>query len=312
MKNFSVIFPGYGLYNIEFLKLFSKKYHIVRKTFKEASDILNYNVYNSFFKKKNNFTFHNKNIYLLTFISSVAIYRILEKKINIQPNIMSGHSIGQYSALVCNKNILFEEAINIIKIRNKIMLEAVKNTRVLTLVVLGLSYNLIKKTCLLISNKKKVFISIINSKKQIVITGNYSTVYSAGLIFKKKFYAKIIRLPMSIASHCLLMKNYKEQFSYYLKKIKIFTGKYPVISNHNAKIILSKKEIYSSLIKQIYKKVQWNKSIKKIISMGINIFIEVGPGNILTNLNKENKNISSYSTNEYKKLLLVMDIIKKL
>ncbi|WP_154061188.1 hypothetical protein [Buchnera aphidicola] len=117
---------------------------------------------------------------------------------------------------------------------------------------------------------------------------------------------------MSIASHCLLMKNYKEKFSYYLKKIKIFKGKYPIISNHNANIILSKKEIYSSLIKQIYKTVQWNKSIKKIISMGVNIFIEVGLGNILTNLNKENKNIFSYSTNEYKKLLLVMDIIKKL
>ncbi|VFP88398.1 Malonyl CoA-acyl carrier protein transacylase [Buchnera aphidicola (Cinara piceae)] len=312
MKKFSVIFPGYGLYNIEFLKKFIKKYSIIQQTFKEASDIVNYNIENYFFKKKNNFTFYNKNIYLLTFISSVAIYRLLEKEINIQPNIISGHSIGQYSALVCNKNILFKEAIKIIKIRNKIMLKAVQNIRILTLVIIGLNYNIIKKICSLISTKKKIFISIINSKKQIVITGNYSEVYTAGLIFKKKFYAKIIRLPMLIASHCLLMKNYQKEFSYYLKKIKIFTGKNPIISNHNAKIMFSKKKIYSSLTKQIYKKVQWYKSIKKIISMGIDIFIEVGPGEILTNLNKENKNISSYSTNSYKKLLLVMDIIKKL
>ncbi|WP_154061187.1 hypothetical protein [Buchnera aphidicola] len=165
MKKFSVIFPGYGLYNIEFLKSFLKKYHIVRKTFKKASDILNYNIYNNFFKKKNNFIFHNKNIYLLTFISSVAIYRVLEKEINIKPNIISGHSIGQYSALVCNKNILFEEAINIIKIRNKIMLEAVKNTRVLTLVVIGLNYNLIKKTCLLLSTKKKKYLFLLLTQK---------------------------------------------------------------------------------------------------------------------------------------------------
>lgn len=132
------------------------------------------------------------------------------------------------------------------------------------------------------------------------------------MIFKKKFFARVIKLPILIASHCPIMKNYKKIFSYYLKKIKIFSTEYPIISNHNARIIYSKKKIYHSLLKQIYKKVQWNKSIKKMIFMNIELFIEIGPGNVLTNLNKQNSIIHSYHTSNNNQLLFIIDIIKKL
>ncbi|VFP83710.1 ACP S-malonyltransferase [Buchnera aphidicola] len=310
MHKISLIFPGYGLHNIEFLKSFFNSHIIIKNTFNEASDILHDNIYHNFFEKKNNFIKLNKNIHLLTFISSVAIYRLLSQKIFIQPTVVAGHSLGQYSALVCNNNISFREALKIIKIRNKIMLLAAKNIQVLTLVIIGINYTLVKKICLLISNKKKVFVSIINSNNQVVITGNYSAVYTVGLILKNQLHTKIIRLPMPITPHCILMKKYKKKFSYYLRKITILKGNCPIISNHNATILYSKKDIYHALIKQIYKKVQWAKSIKKIISMGIKFFIEIGPGQILTNLNKEYSDVSSYATNSYQKLSLVMDIIK--
>ncbi|VFP81135.1 Malonyl CoA-acyl carrier protein transacylase [Buchnera aphidicola (Cinara kochiana kochiana)] len=310
MHKISLIFPGYGLHNIEFLKSFIKNHITIKNTFNEASDILHDNIYYNCFKKKNNSIYLNKNMYLLTFISSIAIYRLLSQEISIKPTIIAGHSLGQYSALVCNGNILFQEALKFIKIRNKIMLLAVKNVKILTLVIIGLNYILVKKICSLISTKKKVFISIINSNEQVVITGNYSAVYSAGLIFKKQLHVKVIRLPMLITPHCLLMKNHKKKFSHYLNKITILKGNYPIISNHKATILYSKKDIYCSLVKQLYKTIQWEKSIIKIISMGVNLFIEIGPGQILTNLNKKYLNISSYSTNSDQKLSLVMDILK--
>ncbi|MGI4816852.1 MAG: ACP S-malonyltransferase [Janthinobacterium lividum] len=312
MKKISLIFPGYGLSNIDCLKLFFKKHTIIRKTFEEASDILHENIYNNCLKKKNNSLYLQKNMHLLIFISSIAIYKLLNQKIHIKPSIFAGHSLGQYSALVCNNNILFQEALKIINIRHKIMLLAVKDIRVLTLVIIGLNYILIKKTCSLISNKKKVFISIINSKTQVVITGHYSAVYTAGQIFKKQLHVKVIRLPIPITSHCALMKNYKKKFSKSLRKIKISKGKYPIIGNYRSKILTSKKDIYVSLLKQIYKKVHWRQCVVKIISMGISIFIEVGLGQVLTNLNKEYHKISSYSTNNNQKLSSIIDIIKKL
>ncbi|VFP78211.1 Malonyl CoA-acyl carrier protein transacylase [Buchnera aphidicola (Cinara cuneomaculata)] len=310
MHKISFIFPGYGFYNIKFLKSFFKKHTIIKNTFNEASDLLHKNIYNNFLKNNNNSIYINKNIYLLTFISSIAIYRLLNQEISIKPTVLAGHSLGQYSALVCNDNMSFREALKIITIRNKIMLLAVKNIQVLTLVVIGLNYVLVKQICSLTFLIDQVFISIINSHKQVVITGNYSAVYTAGKIFKKQFRAKIIRLPTSITSHCILLKKYKKIFSNYLNKITISTGKYPIISNHNAAIMYTIQDIYLASIKQIYKKVQWEKSIKKIISMGIDVFIEIGPGQILTNLNKKYFNVASYATSSNQKLSLVMDILK--
>ncbi|VFP85958.1 Malonyl CoA-acyl carrier protein transacylase [Buchnera aphidicola (Cinara pseudotaxifoliae)] len=312
MKKISLIFPGYGLSNIDCLKLFFKKYTIIRKTFEEASDILHENIYNNCLKNKNNSLYLRKKIHLLIFISSVAIYKLLNQHTHMKPSILAGHSLGQYSALVCNNNILFQEALKIIQIRHKIMLLAIKDTRILTLVIIGLNYTLIKEICSLISNKKKVFVSIINSNTQVVITGHYSAVYTAGQIFKKQLYVKVIQLPIPIASHCILMKNYTKKFSSSLKKIKIFKGKYPIIDTYHATILTSEEDIYVSLLKQIYKIVHWKQCIAKIISMNIDIFIEIGLGQVLTNLNKEYRKVSSYSTNNNQKLLSIINILKKL
>ncbi|ABJ90685.1 hypothetical protein [Buchnera aphidicola] len=312
MKKYSVIFPGNGLHNMEFLKFFFKKYNIIQEIFNEASDILHINIYKKFFQNKN-YLINYKDIYQLIFISSISIYKLLKQKIYLNPYIMGGHSLGTYSALVCNKNILFKDSLRIIQIRNKILLLSAKNNRLLTLVIIGLNYTIIKNICILVSTKKnKAFISAINSNTQITITGNYSTVYTVGKICKKQFLVKIIRLPMVFSSHCELLKKYKKRFSYYLKKIKIFERKRPIISNNDSKLLYSKKDIFNSLLKQIYTKIQWNDNIKKIISIGIKIFIEIGPGQILSNLNKEHKKILSYPTNSNKKLLLVKNIIKKL
>ncbi len=108
------------------------------------------------------------------------------------------------------------------------------------------------------------------------------------------------------------MKKYKKHFSFYLKKINISSSTNAIISNHNSNLLYSKKDIYNSLVKQIYKKVRWSDNIKKIISLRKKIIIEIGIGRILTNLNKKNKTIQSYSTDHSKKLSLIVDIIKKL
>ncbi|VAX76595.1 ACP S-malonyltransferase [Buchnera aphidicola] len=312
MKKCAVIFPGFGFHNMKFLKLYFKKYNLVQKTFEEASCILNYNIYESFLKNKKNSIYYYNNLYLLIFTSSIAIYKLLIQESDFTPKIMAGHSLGQYSALVCNKNILFTDALKIIKIRHDIMLMAVKDTRILNLIIIGLNYRIIDKFCKFVSNKKKVFISIINSNTQVVITGHYSLVYTTGQIFKKQMSARVIKLPMLISPHCPLIKHYKKKFSYYLKKIKIVPGKSLIISNHNANIISSPKKIYSSLLKQLYTTVQWHNSIKKIMSSGIDIIIESGPGEILTNLNPKNKKILFYSTCHKKSLSLTRETIKKL
>lgn len=165
MKKIAAIFPGFGCYNMEFLKEFFKKYDSIKQTFIEASDIMKKNLYNRFFNEDNQSVYKNKNSYLLIFLSSIAIYRLLKEKTNFVPQLMVGHSLGQYSALVCNNNISFKEAIRIIKIRQKIMLLAVKKTKILTLIIMGLNYHKIKKVCLSVSTIKKKSLFLLLTQK---------------------------------------------------------------------------------------------------------------------------------------------------
>ncbi|WP_075433893.1 ACP S-malonyltransferase [Buchnera aphidicola] len=165
MNQFAIIFPGLGTYNIKVLEALFKKHNIIRQTFTEASDILHNNIYKDFIINASDPLYYKKNIYLIIFISSIAIYRTLNKEIDINPGIMGGHSLGQYSALVCNNNILFQEALKIIKIRNQIMLLAVKNIRILNLIILGLNYNIVKRICTSVSTTKKKYLSLLLTQK---------------------------------------------------------------------------------------------------------------------------------------------------
>lgn len=312
MKKFAIIFSGQGLYYPNILNKLIKKYKIFKKTFYEVSEFLKYDLLKEIFIKKKYNLQYQLNIQYLILTSSVAMFRMwLQQSSNMLPNIMAGHSIGQYSALICNNSIKFFDVLKIIKIRNNIIKEKTKNQNFLTYVILGLSLKIIKKICKYVSNKKeKAYISCINSEDQIVITGHYNVILKANIICKKYGAIHTIKLPIKISMHCILMKKISKIFSSSLKKIKISTGICPIIDNVDVSYINSPKDIYVALLKQFYRPVQWNKTIKKIIKNKINFCIEISLNNILKNLNTHKKKLTIFSINSVKNLFFTINKIQ--
>ncbi|AEH39810.1 malonyl CoA-acyl carrier protein transacylase [Buchnera aphidicola (Cinara tujafilina)] len=308
-----MIFSGQGLYNLHILQLLMKKYSLIKQTFYEASEFLKYDI----LKKIFNVNYPNQKYQLdfqyLLLISSVALFRLwLQESLYIYPDIIAGHSLGQYSALICNNSIKFIDGLKILKIRNQIIQSNIKNISFLTYAIIGLKLETIKKICLYVSkNQSKVFVSCINSDIQIVITGHDQAVLKARTLCKKYGAIYTIKLPIYISMHCNLMRKISKIFSYNLNDIKISLGKCSIIENVNASFLLSRRDIYSAIIKQFYRPVKWNKIIKKIKSNNIQYCIEINLKNSLRNICILSKNIKILSINSPNSLISTIDIIKK-
>lgn len=312
MKNFSLIFPGQGFYYKNNMKYFFKNYSIIRDTFEKASNILKYNFFKNNLSKKENEKKRKKYICHYILISSIAKYKLWEKKTKSSPKILAGHSLGQYTALVCNKNIKFKDALYIIKKRNQIIKEKIKTISILTIIVIKLNIKIIEKICKENSNSL-YYANIIsfNSKDQTVITGHYNAVFKVWKFCKIHGAKKVFKIPIYSGVHSNLMKSEVKKYSFFLKKIKIFNGVYPILNSTNAKILKTKKDIYQSLIEQLFKPVQWKKSINYMIKQGISRMIEIGPNKILTNKSFLNKDIIYQSTDSIKNFLYSINLVKK-
>lgn len=313
MKKFSIIFSGQGFYNPNILKKLIKKNSIIKETFHEASDLLQYDILKKIFN--NNYQSKKNQLDLQYFIviSSVAIFRMwLKKSSYLFPNFMAGHSIGQYSALICNNSITFKDGLKIIKIRNKIIKSNIKKISFLTYVIIGLELIVIKKICLYISkNKTKIFVSCINSNTQTVVTGHSQAVLKANHIFKKYGATHIIKLPIYFSMHCMLMKKISKVFSHKLKKINIKKGNCSIIENVNASLLLSPRSIYSAIVKQFYRPVKWNKIIEKLIANKIKYCVEINLNNSLRNLNFQyRRKIKILSIQSRSQIISTINIIK--
>lgn len=312
MKNFSLIFPGQGFYYKNNMKFFFKKYSIIKDIFEKASDLLKYNFFKNELSEEEKEKKRKKYICYYILISSVAKYKLWKKKTQLHPKILAGHSLGQYTALVCNKNITFKDALYILKKRNKIIKNKTQNISILTIIVIDLKSQIIEKICQENSNRL-CYANIIsfNSKNQTVISGHYDAVLKVWKCCKIYGAKKIFKLPIYSGLHSNLMKSEIQKYSFFLKKIKIFKGIYPILNNTNAKILKNKKDIYTSLIEQLFKPVQWRNVINYMIKKGISNIIEIGPEKTLTNKTFFNKNITYQSTDSIKNFLHSINLVKK-
>ncbi|CAL4042937.1 Malonyl CoA-acyl carrier protein transacylase [Buchnera aphidicola (Takecallis arundicolens)] len=281
----AMIFPGQGKQNIHRILCLNNQDSIIKKTFEEASEHLHYNIWKAI-QKKTYITKQDIHIQPIILTTSVAIYRFWKKIGGINPVISSGHSLGEYSALVCSDAITFLDGLKIVKKREIIMKKQMKGLETQMQAIIGLEKKIILKICKQNSCKKSVNIANINSKNQIVISGYKQSVQKTSIICQN-MGAKTIILPINIAAHCNIMKKIKRKFTKQIKKINIQKTKYPVINSISVKQQISKHTIRKSLVKQLFQPVQWEKTMNVINSMS-NIILEMGTNNILTNLHKKN------------------------
>ncbi|WDI79069.1 ACP S-malonyltransferase [Candidatus Purcelliella pentastirinorum] len=311
MKKYGMIFPGQGGQHIGMLYELSKKYSIVKKTFNIASEILNYDLWKlaqNGPKKDMDKTYKTQPLILT---SSISICKIWKNENGIKPNIIVGHSLGEYSCLVYAKVIKFECAIKLVEQRGKFMQQVLQKNNGLMKVILGLNIKTIKKICK--RNKKYGFVTTTNynTPYQTVIAGNKNSVEKTAEECKIAG-AKIISLSISVPAHCILMKPAANKLAKKINKIKFKKPIYPIISNSTILCETNPNIIKKKLIKQLYKSVNWIKIIKYIESKKITNLIEMGPGNILSNLTQAiTKNIKITQTNNPKNISKSLKINKE-
>ena len=285
---FSVIFPGQGSQLVGMGKEFYEKYDLVKNLFKEADDTLNFPISKLILEGPKEELDLTANTQPAIFILSYSIFNVVKNEFNIDLNkakYFAGHSLGEYSALSCAGYLGFSDTLKILRIRGDAMQNSVPKGQGGMVAVLGSTVENIEK--ILKNNEQKFTAQIANdnSEGQIVLSGKNEDLDKLILILKESSI-KNIKLPVSAPFHCSLMSKATEIMTEELNKLSFKDVENKLISNVTAEEISNVEEQKSLLIKQIENRVRWRESVNNMINNGVNHFIEIGPGKVLSGLVK--------------------------
>ncbi|WNN50931.1 ACP S-malonyltransferase [Hafnia alvei] len=286
MSKFAMVFPGQGSQTVGMLADLAAQFPIVEQTFAEASDALGYDLWKLVQEgpaEELNKTWQTQPALLA---ASVAIYRVWQQENGAQPAMMAGHSLGEYSALVCAGVLDFKQAIRLVELRGKLMQEAVPAGTGAMSAIIGLDNDAIAKACEESAQGEVVSPVNFNSPGQVVIAGNKDAVERAGAACKAAGAKRALPLPVSVPSHCALMKPAADKLAIALQGIAFNAPQFPVVNNVDVKTETSPDAIRDALVRQLYSPVRWSESVEFMAGEGIEHLLEVGPGKVLTGLTK--------------------------
>jgi len=297
---FSLVFPGQGSQTIGMGKDFFEHYDLVKDLFKEADESLGTSLSKIILEGPKDELDLTINTQPAIFLISYSIFQVMKKEFNIDldnAKYFAGHSLGEYSALCAANYLGFSDTIKLLKIRGDAMQNAVPKGEGGMLAVLGSKVEIIEE--ILSENKNNFIVQIANdnSEGQIVLSGRNSEIEKLIYVLKTK-NIKNIKLPVSAPFHCQLMNNATKIMRNEIQKLNFQESKNKLISNVTAKEILNKEELKTLLIEQIENRVRWRESVDHMINNGVNHFIEIGPGKVLTGLIKRiDKNVKINTIN---------------
>ena len=297
---FSVIFPGQGSQIVGMGKEFFDKHEIVKKLFKEADETLEFNLSKLILEGPKEDLDLTINTQPAIFLISYSIFQVVKRDFNINlddAKYFAGHSLGEYSALSCAGYLNFRETIKILRVRGDAMQNSVPKGEGGMLAVLGLKIEDMEKILRDNQNSFEAQVANDNSDGQIVLSGKTQDLQILTEYLKDN-KIKNIKLPVSAPFHCNLMSKATELMTKELQKIDFKESKKILISNVTADEISNINDLKNLLIKQIEKKVRWRESILNMINKGVNQFVEIGPGKVLSGLVKRiNRDVKISSIN---------------
>ncbi|RQW64214.1 ACP S-malonyltransferase [Vibrio viridaestus] len=286
MSKFAIVFPGQGSQSVGMLAELGEQFNTVKDTFAEASSVLGYDLWNLVQNgpvEDLNETFRTQPALLA---ASVAIWRVWQEQGLEQPAVLAGHSLGEYSALVCAGVIDFKQAIKLVELRGQLMQKAVPAGTGAMYAIIGLDDAAIAAACEQAAEGQVVSPVNFNSPGQVVIAGNKEAVERAGALCKEAGAKRALPLPVSVPSHCALMKPAADKLAEALKEIEFNSPAIPVINNVDVIAETSPENIKNALVRQLYSPVRWTEGVQKMHEQGVEKLIEVGPGKVLTGLAK--------------------------
>jgi [acyl-carrier-protein] S-malonyltransferase len=284
MNNIGFIFPGQGSQKLGMLAELAANFSVVEETFAQASTILDQDLWQVSQTDQNeqlNQTDITQPVLLAT---SVALWRVWQDQQGSQPSILAGHSLGEYSALVCSGVLAFSDAIQLVHQRGLYMQTAVSAGTGKMAAIVGLDDDKIAGLCEQATQGQVVSAANFNSPGQTVIAGDVDAVERAIVLCKEAGAKRALALNVSVPSHCSLMKPAAEQLKVELDRVQFNSPQIPVVQNVNAQTSEDPNLIKENLIKQLYVPVLWIDSVKYMRANGVEKLLECGPGNVLSGL----------------------------
>ena len=285
---FSVIFPGQGSQSVGMAKDLYDNFSSVKEIFKEADEVLNFSLSNLILNGPKNELDLTANTQPAIFLVGFSIFQLIKKNYNInlnKANYFAGHSLGEYTALACAEALSFSETLKLLKVRGKSMQDAVPKGEGGMVAILGSTLEIIEKIINDNINNYKCYIANDNSEGQLVASGKNQDL---DLLMQdlKKNNIKCIKLSVSAPFHCKLMSNATKIMDNEIKKSDFKSPKNILISNVTSQEVSDSETLKNLLIKQIESRVRWRESVNLMIKKGVNKFIEIGPGKVLSGLVK--------------------------
>ena len=305
---FSVIFPGQGSQLVGMGKDLHDKYTLVKALFKEADDTLGFSLSSIILNGPKEDLDLTENTQPAIFLISYSIFKLIKEEFNINLNkakFFAGHSLGEYSALASAGVLSFSDTLKILKIRGKAMQSSVPKGVGGMVAVLGSEIEVIENFINENKLKYECYIANDNSVGQIVLSGNIEDLEKM-MIDLKSANIKNIKLPVSAPFHCKLMNKATLVMKEEITKLRFKEIENTLISNVTGKEIANTEELKNLLVQQIESRVRWRESVLLMVNKGINQFIEIGPGKVLSGLIKridKNVKVSAINTEEDIKLI---------
>ena len=285
MTKYALVFPGQGSQSRGMMNAYAD-FAVVRETFTEASEILKQDLWQLVEAGSDADLNATVNTQPVMLTAGIAVYRAWQSLKAPVPFMMAGHSLGEYTALVASGALKFTDALPLVRYRAECMQQAVPDGAGGIAAILGLDDALVREVCKEAAQNEVLEAVNYNSPGQIVIAGNRSAVERGMELAKAKGAKRALMLPMSVPSHCSLLKGAAEKLRAYLNNVNIQAPTVPVLHNADVKSYSDAASIKDALVRQLYSPVRWVETIQYFGIQGITHNVECAPGKVLVGLNK--------------------------
>lgn len=309
-----IVFPGQGAQSVGMLADMASEFKEVQQTFGQASDVLGYDLWKLVQQGPAEELGQTQHTQPALLAASYAIWQILQSHHSVQPALLAGHSLGEYTALVCAKALDFCDGIKLVAARGQYMQEAVAVGVGAMAAIVGLEDEAVAKLCqqAIESSDEVLAPANFNSLGQVVIAGHKAPVERAIALAQTQGAKLAMLIPVSVPSHCQLMQAAAVRLSALLETIPLHHPQIAILNNVDVKPYNSVDEIRDGLVRQLYSPVRWVDTIQTFVKAGITQIIECGPGKVLTGLNKRiDKNLQLFSTADRASLETVLKFVSE-
>lgn len=279
------VFPGQGSQSVGMMQGFDAL-PVVRETFEEAGAVLNQNLWQMASAGPVEVINQTVNTQPVMLTAGVAVYRAWQQLGGKQPQLMAGHSLGEYTALVAAGALSFTDALPLVRYRAQVMQEAVADGVGGMAAILGLDDDIVRAVCAEVAQGDVVEAVNFNTPGQVVIAGHKEAVERGMELAKAKGAKRVLPLPVSVPSHCSLMKPAAEKLAAYLQSVSFQAPIVPVLHNADVKSHNSEADIRDALVRQLYQPVRWVETVHALAAAGVTHVAECGPGKVLAGMTK--------------------------